>query len=365
MRRPPGTDSYRICTRLAVILLFASLFQNLASAQTQPRPAPPKNSIHVTTSEVTVPVTVTTRRGELILDLPKNDFHVFDDGVRQKINRWELGGDPLAVALVIDTDSHLNPLAASIHSLGIIFTDTVMALDSEAVVITYDSWVTVRQPFTQDRDAVEKAIAGAKFDGSEMDLYDGMATAVRLLQAQPVKWRRIMLIVGESQDSGSMTTLTQVVRSANQADITIYVVGASSVGADLRGDKLTVHPLKIRGLPPITATRCQAAVPRYGDSQCFDLATPAFWLLERGTNELKHHELAVAAAATGGADFGGFRESALQSALDRIGGELHAQYILGFKPSSDSPPGLHALRVTVDCPHVIVRARPGYFLAGP
>jgi VWFA-related protein len=336
-----------------------------AAAQTPPPPAPLNHSIRVTTSEVTVPVTVTTRHGELVLDLSQTDFHVFDDGVEQKINRWELGGDPLAIALVIDTDSHLHPLASSIHSMGIIFTDAVMALHSEAAVLTYDSSVTIRQPFTLNRDAVEKAIENSKFDGSEADLYDGMAAAVRLLQAQPAKWRRIMLIVGESQDSGSMAALGQVVRNAEQADITIYVVGASSVGADLRGNKLTVHPLKLRGLPPITATPCNAAVPAYGDSQCFDLATPAFWLLERGTNALKHHELAVAAAATGGADFSGFRESALQGALDRIGGELHAQYILGFRPSSDSPAGLHSLRVTIDRPGMIVRARPGYFLARP
>src|SRR5580704_6112693 len=52
--------------------------------------------------EVIVPVTVTDKKGELVLDLSKEDFHVLDSGVEQSIDRFDLAGDPLAVALVIE-----------------------------------------------------------------------------------------------------------------------------------------------------------------------------------------------------------------------------------------------------------------------
>lgn len=308
-------------------------------------------------------MTVTDRRGEIVLDLSRNDFHVFDDGVEQKIDHWELGGDPLAVALVIDASERLHSMASAIHSTGIIFADTVMARDSEAAVLTYDSSVTVREPFTMNHDSVEKAIEETKFDGSEADLYDGMARGVRLLQTAPLKWHRVMLVIGESQDSRSAGRLDQVVREAERANISIYILGVSSVGADLRAGKLDPNPLKIRGLPPISAAGCSAPVQRYGDSQCLNLATPALWLLERGTNAIKHHQLEVAAAATGGVDYSGFHESALQSALDKIGSELHAQYILDYRPRSETAPGFHVIRVTVSRRDVTVRARPGYFFA--
>ncbi len=351
--------------RLGVIvsfIAFIALISLVVLAQSPPPPAVAKNPIRVTTNEVTIPVTVTTRHGELVLNLSQSHFHVFDNGVEQKLDHWELGGDPLAVALVLDTSSRLHSTAPAIHSLGIIFADTVMALDSQAAMITYDSTVTIRQPFTSDRDVLEKAIEGTKFETPEMDLHDGMAAGVHLLETQPRKWRRIMLVVGESQDSGSRATLGEIVREAERADISIFVVGESSVGADLRSGKLDPTPLKIRGLPPITAAPCSSPVSGYGDSQCIGFAIPSLWLLERGTNEIKHHQLEVAAAATGGFDYSGLRESALQSALDRIGSELHAQYILSFSPPSDGPPGFHILRVTVDQRDVIVRARPGYYL---
>jgi VWFA-related protein len=354
----------RYVIALAIVVLLGAALAVVGYGQTQFSAPAPKAPIHVVTNEVEVPVTVTDRRGDLVLDLSRHDFHVFDDGVEQKIDHWELGGNPLAVALVIDTSSRLHPMASDVHSMGIIFVDTVMALDGEAAVLTYDSFVNVRQGFTVNHDSVEKAIEATRFDGDESDLYDGMAAACGVLAAQPPKWHRIMLVVGESQDSRSTARLEQVVRDAERANISIYIVGISSAGADLKSLKINPPPLHFHGVS-IGAAGCSDAFSRYGDSQCFNLATPSLWLLERGINEIKHHQLEVAAAATGGIDYSGFRISVLQSALDKIGSELHAQYILDYRPKSDNAPGFHVLRVTVARQDVIVRARPGYYFTKP
>jgi VWFA-related protein len=276
------------------------------------------------------------------------------------IDHWELGGDPLAVALVIDTSSRLHVMVPAIHSMASVFTETVMALDGEAAVLTYDSTVQVLQPFTTDHDAVGKAIKETKFDVPEMSLYDGMAEAVDLLRTQPAARRRIMLVVGEWQDDDSQATLKEVVRDAERADISIYVVGASSTGANLRGYN-EVPPLKLPHLPRIEA-RPPGLDPM--GRPYYDWGTPALWLLERGTNEIKHHELQVAANVTGGIDYSAFRDWRLQRAVDRIGGELHAQYVLTYRPNAPRSIGFHKIDVTVSRPGVSVRARPAYYL-GP
>lgn len=306
-------------------------------------------------------MTVTDRSGEFILDLSQKDFRVFDDGAEQNIDQWDLGGDPLAVALVIETSSRLGGMAPVIHSMGSIFTETVMALDGEAAVITYDSTVEVRQPFTQDHDAVQKAIADTNFEAPEANLYDGMAAAIGLLEARPESRRRAILIVGESQDSVSKANLGQVVREAGHANISIYAVGPSSIAADVRGNNKGVSPLKLPAIPRIETVpppdRDQMGRPMY------DWMTPAMWLLQRGTNQLRNHQLEVAAAATGGIHYRPLRDSTIRGALDRIGGELHAQYIVGYRPSSERGAGFHAIKVTVSRTGALVRARPGYYVA--
>jgi VWFA-related protein len=307
----------------------------------------------VTTREVIVPVTVIDAHGEFVLNLSEKDFAVHEDGVPQTINSWELGGEPLDVLLLIDTSSRLSALQSIVHRSASIFTSTVM-LNGEAAVVTYDSTVDVVQPFTTDHESIEKAIAETKFNGGAANLYDGMAASVQLLRVRPPQRRRILLIMGESQDSSSKAKLRDVLREAGNADISIFVVGLSSVAADLHG----TDPLKLPGLPPIQPGPCIDAQQR----TCFDLASAAIWLMERGPNEIKHHQLELAAAATGGVDYRTFRNSGIQQALDRIGTELHAQYVLSYSPSSKWAPGLHRITVTVNRPGSTVRARPGYYV---
>ena len=317
-----------------------------------------QNQIRVYTNEVIAPVTVLDKNGELVLDLEQKDFHIFDNGTEQKIVHWDLGGDPLAVALVIETSSHIQMMAPVIRGMGSIFTETVMALNGEAAVITFDSTVDVRQPFTTDHDAIQAVVAAVQFEAPEMRLYDAMDSAVSLLKTQPTNFRRVMLVVGESQDIASDSKLGLVLRAAQLANITIYAVGPSSSGADLRFSN--EEPLMLPG--SVSATTAPPGKNRIGRPYG-NWMNSAMWLVTRGTNEIKNHQLEAAAAATGGVHYRAFRDSTIRTALDRIGGELHAQYIVGYAPSVHPAEGFHTITVTVARPSVTVRTRPGYFLA--
>jgi hypothetical protein len=162
------------------------------------------------------------------------------------------------------------------RGMGSVFTETVMALDGRAAVITYDSTVEVRQPFTEDHEAIERAINKVEFRVPEMRLYDAMSTAVGLLKTQPPNFRRVMLIIGESQDQSSDSKLGLVLREVQIANISIYAVGPSSTAADLRyGTNGSVRVPLPRSLPPTSTQQPPSVI---GQSP-FDLLSPAIWLL--------------------------------------------------------------------------------------
>jgi VWFA-related protein len=319
----------------ALVLSFSAAFIGSPRSQTQSAPPSANAQIRVSTNEVIAPVTVTDLSGDFVLDLSQKDFHIFDDGVEQTIDHWDLGGDHLAVVLVLETSTRLHKMIPMIHGLGSILSETAMALSGEAAVITYDSTVELRQPFTRDHQAVADAIATVKFEAPERMLYDAMDSAVQMLKDQSPRWRRIMLVVGESEDVGSTAKLGSVVREAALENITIYAVGPRSAMRDF-----------LDAAPALWAA-------------------PAIFLLQEGKNKAKNHDLEVAASATGGIHYGAIRAATLQSAVDRIGGELHAQYIIGYRPNSERAPGFHAITVTVARPNVSIRARPGYYVPPP
>jgi hypothetical protein len=58
------------------------------------------------------------------------------------------------------------------------------------------------------------------------------------------------------------------------------------------------------------------------------------------------------------------RDKTIPSALDQIGGELHAQYLVTYTPNFHGGlTGFHEIKVTLLRNDVTVRVRPGYFVA--
>jgi len=83
-------------------------------------------------------VTARDRDGELVLNLEQKDFHVFDNGAEQTIDHFDLGGDPLAIALLVETSSRVEALLPAVRQSGIVFTQTVMGRTADAAVLSYD-----------------------------------------------------------------------------------------------------------------------------------------------------------------------------------------------------------------------------------
>ena len=48
-------------------------------------------------------MTVRDPKGEMVFDLTQQNFSVYDNGAEQKIDHFDVGGEPLSIVLVIET----------------------------------------------------------------------------------------------------------------------------------------------------------------------------------------------------------------------------------------------------------------------
>lgn len=380
-------------TGAACWLALAALLLNLcappASAQAPPGPLPPKPGvpvqqppkketepkaqIKVRVDLVSTPVTVRDASGELVLDLGERDFRIFDNGVEQKIEHFDLGGDPLSVVLVVETSSRIEALLPAVRKTGIVFTQTVLGQTGEAAMVGYDDNIETLLPFSNDTDKIEKAVTTLRMGTSGARLYDALARAVEMLRNRPAPSkparRRVILAVAEAADTGSEMKLGEVLREAQVANITIYTVGLSTTAAELRAPPKQSGPPQISPpgtfpLPPMPGTPQTPTTEqqRYGN---IDLMALAVWIVQHAANTVHQQALAVATAATGGVHLSTFRDRSIEKAIDQIGGELHVQYSLSYRPAGTEPAGYHEIKVEVKRPGVSVRSRPGYYLAPP
>ena len=233
----------------------------------------------------------------------------------------------------------------------------------------YDDTVDVRENFTGDEDAIEDVIHRLPEGTSGAKLYDGIAKGVALLAAQPPRQRRILLIIGEAEDTGSSTKLGVALREAELANVTIYTIGLSTTAAELRTQRQYSAPsigppgtFPVPLPPGVAETPDNEAAAQGGN---IDLMALAVWVVQHAMNTVKNHALEVATLATGGLHIATMKDHSIERAMDEIGGELHAQYTLGYRPPGDEASGFHQIRVTVDRPGVRLRTRPGYYLPPP
>ncbi len=368
---------------LSLALLFFGLGMRDALAQAPPGPLPPKPGvpvqqppapqqkpeIRVRVSLVSAPVTVRDTAGELVLSLAANDFRVFDNGIEQRIEHFDLGGDPLSLVFVFETSSRIEALLPAVRKSGILFTQTVMGHSGEAAILGFNDTTDLLVPFTNDADTIEKAIARLPEGTSGARLYDTLSRAVQMLSDKPPQRRRVIVVVSEAVDTGSETKLGEALRDAQLANITIYTVGLSTTAAELRGPPKQTGPISPTppgtfGLPPMPGTP-QTPTSEQQRHGGLDLMALAVWIVQRAANATQETSLEVASVATGGMNVSTFRDRSIEKAIDQIGGELHAQYTLSYRPAGVSPIGYHEIKVQVARAGVTARSRPGYYLPPP
>ncbi|MBZ5697178.1 MAG: VWA domain-containing protein [Acidobacteriia bacterium] len=372
--------SLRRAFAIGLALIAAWLVFSTAPARAQgsqgpiaPKPgAPvqkaPDNAIRVRVALVNAPVTVHDAKGELVLDLKKENLHVFDNGVEQNIETFDLGGEPLSAVLVFETSSRVAPLLPAVQKSAIVFTQTVIGPSGDAAVLGYNDDVERLLPFTADHDKIEKTIANLKTGTSGTRLYDALSMAVGLLRDRPPSRRRIIIVVAEARDAGSEEKLGEVLREAQLSNIVIYTVGLSTAAAALRAPPKQSGPIQAAppgtfGLPPVPGTVQTPTTEQQRTGYIdVDLLSLAEWAVENAKAVVKDRPLEVATVATGGMYQSTFRDRSIEDVVDAIGGELNAQYTLSYRPTGSEAAGYHQIKVTVDRPDVKVRTRPGYYI---
>src|SRR5947209_6694473 len=208
-------------------------------AEAPPPPPPPKPkkiegmpdySIHVDVPLVTVPVLVTTKDGQFIPNLKKENFRVFEDGTQQTINDFKIEAAPITAVLLVEFASTTYPLLIDALRASYIFASTLKK-DDWVAVVSYDMRPDILVDFTQDKNAVMGAINTLRMPGfAETNLFDALYdTHDRLARVEGHKY---IVLVSSGIDTFSKLNLDQITKKVKSThDITIISV---SIGWLLR-----------------------------------------------------------------------------------------------------------------------------------
>jgi VWFA-related protein len=328
-------------------------------------------TLTVRSTLVQAPVLVKTKAGHVVLTLTADDFFLTDDGVPQDlILDRDTDSQPLALAVVVETGSTGARHLMDYRQLDAALAALVGGVERRVAVIGFDSAPHLLTPFTPDTDAASQQLASLRKGDSGGAILDAVAFAVAELRAQPTGYRRAILLIGETIDQGSKTTLGDALRLISDTNTTMYSFGFSSTRSAVSHEES-----KFNSSEPGPARGCfsrNGADPEYDgryDKQVLDcisqLAPPlrlATMTFLTARNALRTNTAESIARLNGGEFFHFHDAEDLKAGLIAVSNDVPNYYVLSFRPTSLSP-GLHALHLLIkDRPKVALKYRSEYWI---
>jgi Ca-activated chloride channel homolog len=311
--------------------------------------------LSVTTNVVNVDAVVYNKAtGQPSLNLKKDNFAIFVDGVKKDITNFATPEAPITVTLVVEY-SKTSELLGYYGSSGMergqdevirptaMFLSQFITREDYVSVIAYDMRPTPLTDFTNDPNRIQQVISllirnspafseSNLFDALKLTLIGGKGDSVVLedsksptavysgMVAVPGGRRKAVIVVGSGLDTFSKINMDQARKIVQNSGIPIYIIGTGQMFVKKYGDRMDPgQGSNIRGIPIDRMTFLQA------------------------DNTMK-----TFAKESGGAFYPVTFEGELPAVLGSINALLRSQYSLGFKPDDVQDGKSHKIVVKVD-----------------
>jgi VWFA-related protein len=212
------------------ILISGSLSAGAPHAATamQNQHAKPGSSnaytLRVDTDEVVLNCTVLDNKRELVNDLTKNNFRVFEDKTLQRVISLQHQDTPVSIGLLVDDSGSMSNKRAAVVSAAL---DLVKASNpqDETFVINFSDRTYLDQDFTSDLDKLQGGLSHLSLSGGTA-LYDTIVTAADKMERSATRPREVLIAITDGDDNASKLTLDDAIhRVQNMQGPIIYSIG--------------------------------------------------------------------------------------------------------------------------------------------
>lgn len=175
---------------------------------------------------VVVHASVRRRNGEIVPNLGKSNFTVYEDGHRQSITVFRAGDVPVAAGLVVDNSGSMKSKRADVIAAAVEFAHASNPQD-QMFVINFNEHVRFgladSQSFSSSAAELEQALERAVPEG-ETALYDAISAGLIHLQKSDCE-RKVLIVISDGGDNASHHSFEGLMKEVRGADAGIYAVG--------------------------------------------------------------------------------------------------------------------------------------------
>ena len=223
---------------------------------------------------VVVAATVVDADGRLVPGLTQSDFHVFDDGVEQRILQFNAERVPVSLGLAIDvSDSMIGARMAAARKAIDRFVLSLLDEGDEAFLMVFNHAPSVKTSWTRPRSLSGRLDRVTPSGGTA--IFDAVVKAAAMFDTRRFQ-RCGLVVISDGNDTSSDASLQDTLRRINQTDASVYAIALDAPGGaainrpfspealnDLDGTDRRVHRSDPRSLGADGGSRadCQRTEP--------------------------------------------------------------------------------------------------------
>jgi VWFA-related protein len=306
----------------------------------------PDDVVRTDVSLVQLNVGVVDSRGRAVTSLSRNDFAVYEDGVKQSIAQFEPTNAPFSVVLLLDMSGSTITFREQLKLATTRFLDA-LAPEDRVAVVQFNAKVKKISNFGSDRKDTVYAINIAEGAG-ETHLYDALMFSLKELEKEG-KRRKAIVVLTDGLDTQMRSVDRAAVAKAQTDEEALKAIRPEASGpltavlnsADRQG--VTIFPL---------------ALPS-GDPKRLPIPGPDI----TGIYAAARTRLQSIANRTGGRLTEINRLDQMARLYAEVAADLRTLYTVAYQASGGRPRDgkWREIKVEVAYPELIARTRPGYF----
>ncbi len=355
---------YFIRQILFVFLIFISV---IAIAQDTPKPDQKEEVLRLDTNLVSIDVNITSKTGaKNPANLQAQDFSIYEDGVRQKIENFSSAELPFNVAILIDTSGSAKDEVEMMKKAVRRFMHELRPQDRVAL-IELNQQVTVLEELTAEREKIDSALAWLQ-PGTGTAFYDALQLSIEKVFAK-VEGRKAIIALTDGVDSTGVTTYDEILPEIEKSMAATYFLelnteSITETGMMMDCDAEKSFHFSSKQLKKYLDEYADAADAALYQDHC---RVPRLERLQinKRLYESARKELRELAEQTGGRVYPCKRLSDIEPAYAQIAAELRTQYSLGYYPSNEKKDGKwRALKIELKRPGLTAKTKPGYRAPG-
>jgi Ca-activated chloride channel homolog len=181
-------------------------------------------TLHRDVDEVLLNCTVVDEKGQLVTDLDRRNFSVWEDNVPQTIASFQHQDLPVSMGILIDNSGSMRDKRAAVNTAAL---DLVRASNREdtAFIVNFSDDAYIDQDLTSDINALERGLSHVDSRGSTA-LYDTVAASANELSSHAKQPKQVLLIITDGEDNASRLDLRQAIRRVqNLGGPVVYSIG--------------------------------------------------------------------------------------------------------------------------------------------